>query len=156
MNNILALDIATKTGWAMCADDVTSGVLDLKPFEDEAARADSFEDWLRNKIIANNITHVAIESVIGLRWGGTAYRLYGLHCVAHLVCYRHKVARQTVSPPSLKKYVTGSGRAKKKDMIEAVRGWGFNPLDDNEADAIALLTYAREFLANRVKAAGMQ
>ena len=38
--------------------------------------------------------------------------------------------------------MTGKGNADKKAVIEAVRRLGFNPSDDNEADALALLHWA--------------
>ena len=40
---------------------------------------------------------------------------------------------------TIKKHVTGKGNANKQAIINAVRGLGFDPRDDNEADALALL-----------------
>lgn len=49
-----------------------------------------------------------------------------------------------VQPTSLKKYVTGSGTAKKNTMLLAVfKKWGFEADDDNVADAYALARLAR-------------
>ena len=39
---------------------------------------------------------------------------------------------------------TGKGNADKQAMIAAVRERGFEPADDNEADAIAILLWALE------------
>ena len=143
--NILALDIATKTGWAMVIDNVvTSGVVDLKDYDDEGARAVAWFDWLILHPLQHKIDMMVIEAVAGFSFGATAYRVYGLHYVAHLVAFDNQIARRTVPPSTLKKFTTGNGRAKKKDMIAAVQAWGFNPQDDNEADALALLCYAME------------
>ena len=41
-------------------------------------------------------------------------------------------------------HVTGKGNADKAAVIAAVRARGFNPADDNEADALAILLWATE------------
>jgi Holliday junction resolvasome RuvABC endonuclease subunit len=53
-------------------------------------------------------------------------------------CDRFRVPYQGVSVQDIKKFATGKGNAPKEDVIAAVKVWGFNPKDDNEADAIAL------------------
>jgi Holliday junction resolvasome RuvABC endonuclease subunit len=40
---------------------------------------------------------------------------------------------------SIKRHATGKGNTNKDAVIAAVRALGFNPADDNEADALALL-----------------
>ena len=47
---------------------------------------------------------------------------------------------------TIKRHITGRGNADKDAVIAAVRALGFDPADDNEADALALLHWA---LANR-------
>ena len=43
---------------------------------------------------------------------------------------------------TIKRHVTGRGNADKAAVIAAVRTLGFEPADDNEADALALLDWA--------------
>jgi crossover junction endodeoxyribonuclease RuvC len=43
---------------------------------------------------------------------------------------------------TIKRHVTGRGNADKDAVIAAVRALGFDPIDDNEADALALLDWA--------------
>ena len=43
-----------------------------------------------------------------------------------------------------KKFITGKGNAGKQAVIAAVKALGHLPEDDNEADALALLHFARE------------
>ena len=43
---------------------------------------------------------------------------------------------------TIKRHVTGKGNADKQAVIAAVKALGFNPADDNEADALALLNWA--------------
>jgi Holliday junction resolvasome RuvABC endonuclease subunit len=45
---------------------------------------------------------------------------------------------------TIKRHATGKGNASKQTMIDAARARGFDPADDNEADAIALLLWAIE------------
>lgn len=45
---------------------------------------------------------------------------------------------------TIKRHATAKGNAGKDAVIAAVAARGFNPKDDNEADAIALLLWAIE------------
>jgi Holliday junction resolvasome RuvABC endonuclease subunit len=45
---------------------------------------------------------------------------------------------------TIKKHATGKGNASKEEMIAAARAKGFNPTDDNQADALMLLCFAIE------------
>jgi Holliday junction resolvasome RuvABC endonuclease subunit len=45
---------------------------------------------------------------------------------------------------TIKRYATGKGNASKNEVIAAMRARGFEPADDNEADAIAILLWALE------------
>ena len=49
---------------------------------------------------------------------------------------------QGVPVGTIKKYATGKGNANKAAMIAAMQALGFQPADDNEADALALLHWA--------------
>lgn len=138
--NILALDIATKTGWAVSVNGmVSSGVLDMSKMPDYGQRGFHFSKWLADMIVENQIELMAAETT--LSHGHSAYVLIGLGFTAQTVAYAHDIKRMTVSPSTLKKATTGHGRASKDDMMKVVKGWGFDPQDDNESDAIALLTY---------------
>ena len=45
---------------------------------------------------------------------------------------------------TIKRHVTGRGNADKAAVIAAIKARGFNPADDNEADALAILLWATE------------
>ena len=47
----------------------------------------------------------------------------------------------------IKRHATGNGNANKGQMIEAARTIGWNPEDDNEADALWLLDLVQEELS---------
>lgn len=151
MSGILALDIATKTGFAKLGNgEIVSGVYDMSENKGDMGKMGSFfSQWLYCQILDEpRVNHLIIErTVLPPKCNGDiVYRLSGLAFVAHQVAFDLSIPRFEVVPGVLKKFVTGNGRAKKKDMIAAVCEWGFNPQDDNEADALALLTYAQEEL----------
>lgn len=53
-----------------------------------------------------------------------------------------KIPYRGVPVGTIKHHVTGKGNADKEAVIAAVRALGFDPVDDNEADALALLDWA--------------
>jgi Holliday junction resolvasome RuvABC endonuclease subunit len=54
------------------------------------------------------------------------------------------VAYQGVPVGTVKRFATGKGNADKQAVLAAMRSRGFNPADDNEADALAILLWAME------------
>ena len=58
----------------------------------------------------------------------------------------HEIPYEGVPVGSIKRHVTGKGNASKGAVLAAVRALGYSPADDNEADALAILEWAR---ANR-------
>ncbi len=50
---------------------------------------------------------------------------------------------QGVPVKTIKRFITARGNASKADVIEEVQGRGFFPIDDNEADALALMFYSQ-------------
>lgn len=49
---------------------------------------------------------------------------------------------QGVPVGTIKRHVTGKGNADKQAVIAAIKARGYAPVDDNEADAIAILLWA--------------
>nr|WP_281719957.1 hypothetical protein [Nitrosomonas nitrosa] len=146
-NKILALDLGTNTGWAIKQQDgtVTSGTQNFKPgrFEGGGMRFLRFKRWLSE--INNSVD--GIDSVyfeeVRRHLGVDAAHAYG-GFMAHLTawCEHHNIPYQGVPVGTIKRYATGKGNAKKNDMMDKVRSWGYKPCDDNEADAICLVHYA--------------
>jgi Holliday junction resolvasome RuvABC endonuclease subunit len=64
--------------------------------------------------------------------------------MAHLTawCEHHQIPYQGVPVGSIKKHATGKGNAGKAEMIAAAKARGITPVDDNHADALALLDWA--------------
>jgi hypothetical protein len=75
--------------------------------------------------------------------GVTAAHAYGGY-LAHLTAWTEmfKIPYRGVPVGTIKRHATGRGNADKDAVIAAVRALGFDPVDDNEADALALLNWA--------------
>lgn len=138
--NILALDLGTRTGYAIFCDGQikTSGTkkLSKKTF---GSRFSEFRCWLIETICKNQIDVVCFERVY--RHAGTeAAHVYGgfMYTLA-AVCDELSVSCEGFSVGSIKKFMTGKGNANKEEMIAAAIRQGLNPSDDNEADALAIL-----------------
>ena len=66
--------------------------------------------------------------------------------LAHVTawCEHHQIPYEAVPVGTIKRHATGKGNANKEAMVTAMRNRGFNPCDDNEADALALLGWAQD------------
>jgi hypothetical protein len=144
---ILALDLGTTSGWALLGRDgsITSGSQPFKPqrFEGGGMRYLRFKRWLTEiKQSTDGIDAVYFEEV-RRHLGVDAAHAYG-GFMAHLTawCEHHQIPYQGVPVGTIKKHATGKGNAGKDEMIAAAKARGNAPVDDNEADALALLHYA--------------
>jgi hypothetical protein len=145
--SILALDLGTHTGWALRHRDgtTTSGSESFAPrrFEGGGMRYLRFKRWLTEvKHSADGIEAVHFEEV-RRHAGVDAAHAYG-GFLAHLTawCEHHQIPYQGVPVGTIKKHAAGKGNAGKAEVIAAMRAQGFDPADDNEADALALLQWA--------------
>ena len=141
--NILALDMATRTGWAIGDGNqaLVYGTKDHGPtlnfFGDWAAVYHYHHHWLVGLFDDHNIGRLVIERPF---FRGKHYQFFaGLLAVSHKAAFGYDISRTEVAPTQLKKAITGNGKATKAEMIEAVAALGYSPEDDNQADAIALL-----------------
>jgi len=76
------------------------------------------------------------------RGGAATAVCVGLITEVQAFAAEHDIELMPVHTATLKKFATGSGRADKKDMVQAAQKRGWNPQDHNEADAALLLEYA--------------
>jgi Holliday junction resolvasome RuvABC endonuclease subunit len=139
--NVFALDLGSKSGFAILKDDqITIGTKKLR--HDKRAsgvRALDFYRWLTQMIREHNIGQVFFERVYA-HSGTEAAHLYGyfMHTLA-AVCEEHGIRCVGIPVTTIKKFATGRGNATKEEMIASARSRGFNPVDDNSADALATL-----------------
>jgi crossover junction endodeoxyribonuclease RuvC len=139
----LALDLGTKTGWALCQGTVTSGLWDLsnKRHEGGGMRYLKF----RRHLEALPPPGVVYYELVRRHIGTDAAHVYGgLLATLSTWCEERGIPYQGVGVGTIKKHATGQGNASKQAMIEAMRDKGFNPGCDNEADALAILLYGKD------------
>lgn len=141
---ILALDIATKTGWKT---ETASGVWNLKPNrgESEGMRVVRFKSKVKEMIELEGINLIAYERPAGMHKSSimVASEMVG---VLKDLCIEKEVQLACYSATEIKKFATGKGNANKELMIKRAVELGFNPIDDNEADAIHLYLLAKKDL----------
>jgi len=77
--------------------------------------------------------------------GAFQLQMGALHFMIRMMFYKKRVKYEVIAPGSLKKFVAGSGSAKKEHMLLNVyKKWGLDFLDNNLADAYGLARMAYE------------
>ena len=165
MRRVLALDLGTNTGWATNV----FGVVDVKPKDDKLiAQNDSiasgvkvfdgeisgwryfaFKQWLDVELERFRIEHIVYEET----FSKSAYSSRILHGFLAIVQFTFaeryldedkRLTMEKVHANRLKKFATHNGHARKDLMISKYREkFGYLPADDNEADALWMLEYAK-------------
>ena len=150
---ILALDLGTRTGWALAdRGHVESGiqVFDVKRGESPGMRYLRFRHWLAEvchvglggpfagerlavRLIVYEQTHqrggAATEVAAGF---ATRVQEHGA---------QYGLEHAAVHTATLKKWATGRGNADKPAMVAAAQARGYGGVDEDEADARLLLAY---------------
>ena len=156
---ILALDVATLTGWACLADpeaEIVSGITDSRG-GNIGAQLHLWQQQLCALLERTKPYSIWREAPIvrtGPRTGAESRRqLMAFHGILDLEAYRIGVPVKELQPNSLKAHA-GSARYDKKQMMVAAKFLtGVEPKDHNEADALVLLDYALQLEAPRAAAA---
>ena len=151
--NILALDLGTQCGWALGFRDGTvrhgSKSFHAKRNDGTGLRWSKFRAFLlETGRLADSLQAVYYEDV-HRHVGVYAAHAYG-GFLAHLqhFCEVNRIPLVPVGVGQIKKHWTGAGNAKKDAMIEAAAKHGFQVTDDNDADALAILSLARHMESN--------
>jgi Holliday junction resolvasome RuvABC endonuclease subunit len=139
--SVLALDLGTSSGYAIYKDGkILSGVKKLRHDKRASgARFLDFRRWLTETIEAHNIYRVFFERVYGHKGTDAAHVYGGFMYMLAAVCEEYGIKCVGISVGTIKKFMTGKGNATKEEMIAAARLRGFDPVDDNAADALAIL-----------------
>lgn len=147
--NILALDLGTRTGWALLDKDgsVRSGSESFaaKRHDGPGQRWLKFRAFLTETGRSTGELHaVYYEEVKRHGPGVQAAHVYG-GFVAHLQawCEVNRVPLVPAGVGTIKKAWTSKGNASKAEMVAEAKARGFKVLDDNQADALAILFYAK-------------
>lgn len=152
---VLTLDLGTRTGWArLTPDGVDHGYADFDcPSGRDGLRFQRFRAFLhdmkrRCDLAGHPLRLVVFEQVDfvspvnGVKSIKVSFGLWG-HLTAW--CEHHSILYRGIAPGTLKKAMTGNGRAKKEEVRAAVRAAGYAVTDLNEADALALLLGTPEY-----------
>ena len=141
---ILALDPATKCGWASSAGG--SGTFDLSIRRDESAgmKLVRLRGKLNEFLTAGQIGLVVFEAArhCAPKMQGALVVQAELQAVIKLWCQDNAIEYRGYSPSEIKKHATGKGNANKQMMVDAARLRWPAVEDDNEADARWLLDLA--------------
>ena len=135
---LLALDIATKTGWC---NEISSGVWDftIKRGESIGMRLIRFRAKVQEMMELSKPEVIVYELPAGLFKASimVASEMIG---VLKVLCEDHKIEFAHESAKEIKKFATGNGNAGKPLMIQAAKdlNLGIDIIDDNHADAIHL------------------
>lgn len=148
---LLALDLGTTSGFAIGSKGhVVSGTWNLKPgrYDGGGMRFVKMRERLNEVRRAYGVTHVFYEEV--RRHAGTdAAHVYGgLMATLTSWCEEHSIPYEGIPVGEIKKNFTGNGNASKALMIAEAEKRGFQPKDDNEADAIAIFDLALKRLGS--------
>jgi len=145
---VLGLDMATHTGYAVCDNGkiTDSGVWDLGKIRGkEGGHNGHMFLGLSENIADTMCPHSGkypdlICYEVPHHRGGDATRItVGMSAIALMLAAEFNAEVLGVHSATLKKAMTGSGRASKADMMrESEKFLGRKPIDDDEADAVLL------------------
>jgi len=154
--NILALDLATSTGWA-CSDGA-SGVQSFKPRRGDSPgmRYLELRAWL------SRVREVAPFELIAYeqphhRGGYPTEVLVGMATTVQAWAAEHGVETTSRSSDEIKTHALGPRKGKKRwsklaMCLAAEKKFGFEPINDDHADAMWLLDLVRSELDGQMKA----
>lgn len=142
---VVGLDLSlTATGYAVVEDGklVDSGVIKSKPggdqLVDEAKRLSEIVDNVLAIVPESKL--VVIEGIAFMIQKTTSLvQLAAINYMVRIGLWKRGIPFVVVSPPSLKKFVTGKGKAQKDEMmLDVYRRWGVALTENNICDAYGL------------------
>ncbi len=144
---VLALDPATKCGWAHSVSQdglVVSGVWDLSIKRDESKgmRLIRLKSKLKEFTDCTDLMVYEAARNAAPKMQGALVVQATLQSVLLVWAEENNIEYRGYSPTEIKKFATGKGNANKQMMIDSARDKGYDPADDNEADALHLLHLA--------------
>lgn len=139
---VLALDIATKTGYFSLHEAGTWNLTESKRRNDNKMHG-AFRTLLITCIRNYGIRRIVAEDVSVNRHFYDIRRLAELRGILLEVCDELNLPEpEFINPATLKKWATGDGHASKEQMIAACKcRYGIVPIDDNAGDACHLFYY---------------
>lgn len=146
---MLSLDLATNTGWARnYGPEPRSGSVSFERPKATKKKQRvpvgfifaAFDEWLSKQ----DIPDLLVIEEPHMRGGAATKTCVGLWAIANAGAFNGGAEVMSVRTRDLKISFTGIGNASKDDMIAMAKRRGYDPKDDDEADACLLLEYALE------------
>lgn len=146
---IIALDCASKTGWAIIKDGriIESGVQDFtkRRGESNGLMFLRFRKWLTDLIEAIGKVQVLAYEAAHHRGGAATEICVNLTGRVQEIAQQEEAECASVHTNTLKKWACGDGKAAKENMMAIAKiRLGRDPIDDNEADATLIGLWAWE------------
>ena len=151
---LLALDTSSnRTGWCLGfpAGSVQTGSARFPGYRDDnGGLLVAFDDWLTEFLKVDQIELIVLEKPVRPFSNAnltTFLQLYGIATHVEYVAKRAGIECLWADNQRIKKLIYGSGGKKPKNTVELARRWGFDPQNDDEADAcgVYLLTLQHRF-----------
>lgn len=139
--SILALDLGTKAGWAVGSKGgFVSGTWNLAGgrFSGGGMRFVHFRQRLEEVRAGYRLDAVYFEEVRRHRGVDAAHVYGGMLAILTAWCEENKIPYEGVPVGEIKKSFTGKGNSDKAAMIAEAEKRGYEVVDDNQVDAIAL------------------
>lgn len=147
---ILAFDLATKCGWAFKEESKRAKhgteSLENKKWDGAGMRFVKFIKFVHDLLEKYKPELVVFEGVRRHRGTDAAHIYGGFMATLQTICESNNVPYTAYGVTEIKKFWTGQGYADKQAMINVATDRGYNPEDDNAADALAILFFALEKL----------
>ena len=156
-----------KTGFAIIKDDGTvldSGIIKSKPVGpkpiDETRRIVKIAQEVIDKIEKFLPHHgdilFVIEGLAYMAQGTSLTQLAGLNYIIRSLLLELEIPFIIIAPTSLKKFITGSGKGDKDQMMMSVyKNYGFESMDNNQCDAYSLAVCGAALLGSPIKKLGV-
>lgn len=138
---ILALDLGTKTGWCVGSKGAhASGTWNLAGgrFSGGGMRFVHLRQRLEELRAGYKLTAVYFEEVRRHRGVDAAHVYGGMLAILTAWCEENGIPYEGVPVGEIKKSFTGKGNSDKNAMIAEAEKRGYEVVDDNQVDAIAL------------------
>lgn len=149
---ILALDLASRTGWAYgpasarLTKPQAFGYWDLgRSTVSMAAPWAALGDFLGDAYTTFGPSMIVFEAPLppqAQTHAKTARLLFGYCTVAELFCYRREIRCREQDATSVRKRLIGKGRPDKNEIVAWCRARGLDITDHNAADAVLLWYFA--------------
>jgi len=144
---ILAIDPGIHMGWALLKGNgkVSFGQENFnQPVGRVGQRFLALGEWLAHTHKTKRLDLIAYEKVVRHKGTFAAHAYGGFIAILTAFCEREQIDYAAIPVGTIKKHWVDDGHATKAQMMEEALGRGFKITTDNEADALALLDYARK------------